>query len=310
MSEESTKPAARRTPGWLIPVLIGLSGLVIIGAVGGYVSWRRHPAPPPAPGAASDAASMIAGLKKETRASPDYVEGWRLLGSLYMQTGQPREAVKAYGKAEALRPDVAEYPSARGEAMTEAADGTVSARAKAEFEKALALDPADPRARYFLALAREQGGDGAGAIDDWIALIKDAPPGAPYVAQVRADVERVAARDGIDVAARLPAGPQGPALSGVPQAGPSAAEVAAASVLPKAQQDAMITKMVDGLAARLKTDPHDPQGWAQLIRSRMVLNEPDLAAQALREGLAALADSPAEQAALRASARDLGVPGA
>jgi UDP-N-acetylglucosamine:LPS N-acetylglucosamine transferase len=41
-----------------------------------------------------------------------------------------------------------------------------------------------------------------------------------------------------------------------------------------------------------------------------VLNEPQLAAEALRSGLAAFRDDPATQARLRDAAQGLGVPGA
>jgi hypothetical protein len=45
------------------------------------------------------------------------------------------------------------------------------------------------------------------------------------------------------------------------------------------------------------------------MRSRMVLNEPQLAAEALRSGLAAFPDDRATQARLREAAQSLGVPG-
>lgn len=36
-----------------------------------------------------------------------------------------------------------------------------------------------------------------------------------------------------------------------------------------------INAMVEGLAERLKADPDNPQGWARLIRSRIVLGDMD-----------------------------------
>jgi len=36
-----------------------------------------------------------------------------------------------------------------------------------------------------------------------------------------------------------------------------------------------INAMVEGLAERLKSDPDNPQGWARLIRSRIVLGDMD-----------------------------------
>jgi hypothetical protein len=45
------------------------------------------------------------------------------------------------------------------------------------------------------------------------------------------------------------------------------------------------------------------------MRSRMVLNEPEAAAEALRSALAAFAGDAATQQRLRTAAQELGVPG-
>jgi cytochrome c-type biogenesis protein CcmH len=63
------------------------------------------------------------------------------------------------------------------------------------------------------------------------------------------------------------------------------------------------------LAARLKAQPRDASGWIRLIRSRMVLGDPEAARSALEDSLSAFADSPPAQAKLRAAAMSMGVPG-
>ena len=57
-------------------------------------------------------------------------------------------------------------------------------------------------------------------------------------------------------------------------AGPAAAGIAA---LPPEQQKAAIRGMVDGLAARLAQNGHDPEGWLRLVRAYTVLGETDKA---------------------------------
>jgi len=69
----------------------------------------------------------------------------------------------------------------------------------------------------------------------------------------------------------------------------------------------MVRAMVDGLAARLRQNPRDADGWIRLMRSRMVLNDPAAARAALRSGLAAFAGDAAVQARLRDAARELGI---
>jgi cytochrome c-type biogenesis protein CcmH len=121
---------------------------------------------------------------------------------------------------------------------------------------------------------------------DWVALIKSAPPDAPWLADMRDFVGRVAAERGVDLSAELgaPAPPSG--------------------------QAAMIRGMVDQLAARLKAQPRDADGWIRLMRSRMVLGEPAAASAALRDGLAAFDDSAPSQSRLREAAKAMGVSGA
>lgn len=65
--------------------------------------------------------------------------------------------------------------------------------------------------------------------------------------------------------------------------------------------------MVDGLAARLEQSPRDAEGWIKLMRSRVLLSEPDQAKQALERALAIFADAPQERSQIAAAARELGV---
>ena len=58
-----------------------------------------------------------------------------------------------------------------GEAEMAAADGIVTAEARADFDRALANSPGLPMARFYLALAAEQGGDTAKAIEAYQSLL-------------------------------------------------------------------------------------------------------------------------------------------
>jgi cytochrome c-type biogenesis protein CcmH len=249
---------------------------------------------------------MIAGLETRLQQQPGDAQGWQMLGWSYMRTQRPADAAKAYGHAVALDPGNVEYLSAQGEAMVQA-EGKVSGDAAALFHRALKGDPADPRARYFLAIYRDQQGDHAGAINDFVALLKSAPPDAPWAAQVRGYVEDLAKEQHIDISSRLPPVPAAPA-SNAP--GPDSAQVAAASQMTDAERQAMIHSMVDKLATALKANPHDSGGWVRLMRARMVLGEKDQAAAAYQDARKAFAGTPAAQAVLQDAAKSLGVPGA
>lgn len=152
--------------------------------------------------------AMVSALEAQVRETPDDPAMLSTLGQAYAETGRYAEAAEVFGRASLLAPDNAALPSARGEALVQAAGGRVTEAAETAFRAAVALDPGDARARYFLALRKDQTGDRDGAMDDWIALLNSAPPDAPWLPQVRGFVEQVAAERGIDISDRLnpPAG--------------------------------------------------------------------------------------------------------
>ena len=236
---------------------------------------------------------MIARLADRLKRSPDDPEGWRMLGWSYFNTERFAQAASAYAKAIELNPKSADYRSSRGEALVRAADGRVTDTAKTAFAEALRLDPTDPRARFFLGLAKEQAGDKQAALDDWIALLNENDSNDPWVGDLRQRITELGQETGVDVAQRLsraPAAPnagllgmlqqqeQAPADPGaaVPNAaaanaalgkgGPTAEDVRNAQAMQPADRMAMIQAMVDRLASRLDQSPHDVDGWIRLMR--------------------------------------------
>ena len=65
--------------------------------------------------------------------------------------------------------------------------------------------------------------------------------------------------------------------------------------------------MVDGLASRLESSPHDVDGWARLMRSRVVLGEREVAATAFRKALEVFKDDQAASGKITAAAIALGL---
>ena len=293
-----SKPLSDKT---LLKLALGLAAVVALASAGLYATMGRPDLADGAPAAAGpeDVTALIGQLEAKMAQSPNDPEGWRMLGWSYHQTGRFADAATAYGRAAALDPGNAEHLSAQGESLVQAANGTVTPAALGVFNAALAADPADPRARYFVAVHKDQGGDHKGAMDDWIALLNDAPAGAPWAAEVRDFVQRTAAERGLDISGRLPAAP-----------GPTQEQMAAAQQMPQADQQAMIRGMVEGLDAKLRANPADADGWVRLMRARIVLGETDKAAAAYRDARKAFADDPAQLSALAKSARELGVTGA
>lgn len=237
-----------------------------------------------------------------TRERPTDPEAWKTLGLARFDAQDFAAATAAFERATTLAPDRADLWSALGEArVMDSARDPMPAPALAAFRKAIALDPRDPRSRYFLAVQRDLSGDHQGAIDDWFALLRDTPPGAPWEQDLRRTIAQVGKINGIDVTAKL-----GAITAPVPpQAGPDAAQLRAAAALPPSEQAAMAQAMVARLEAKLKADPANVDGWIMLMRSRITLGEPSKASAALAAGIAA---NPGVAARLRAEAEGLGVP--
>jgi cytochrome c-type biogenesis protein CcmH len=115
-------------------------------------------------------------------ADEDNVTADQLAEMARAQLGQDRvaEAAQSLTRATAKAPHRADLRSLLGEAQVAIADGKVSEDARRSFRGALTLDARDPRARFYLGLARVQDGDLKGAIEDWLALEADSPPEAPW----------------------------------------------------------------------------------------------------------------------------------
>jgi cytochrome c-type biogenesis protein CcmH len=65
--------------------------------------------------------------------------------------------------------------------------------------------------------------------------------------------------------------------------------------------------MVDGLADRLESSPRDVEGWTLLMRSRVVLDESEVAATAFRKALEVFKDDSAASDKITAAAIELGL---
>lgn len=131
---------------------------------------------------------LVARLEAQLKEEPDDATGWRLIAPVYMQLGRYGDAINAFGTIMQLEGRDADALAGLGEALTLSSDGMVPPPARQAFEAALREDPAHPRARFYVALAKAQRGDVAEALAEWKVLLSEAPEGAPWVAAVEAQV--------------------------------------------------------------------------------------------------------------------------
>jgi cytochrome c-type biogenesis protein CcmH len=293
---------------------LAAAGLIALAAVGIAVARSEGDSETAVPAAvnARQAASvedLIPQFEERLRQDPDNDQGWFALGRLYRDSGRFPDAELAFRRATELRPDNADYAGYLGETLLLLSGRNPPPEAERLFRRALELQPGNPQALYYLATLRDMRGDHRGALDELIALLRTAPPDAPWEPQVRNAALTIARTNGIDLANRLPPPPGGSAATAaIP--GPTREQMEAARAIPPGRQSEMVKGMVERLAERLRSNPRDADRWIMLMRSRMVLNEPRAAAEALRSGLAAFEGDAAAQQRLRSAAEALGVPAA
>ena len=137
--------------------------------------------------------ALVVRIERRLKAQPDDLQGWELIAPTYLRLGRYDDAAGAWTRAMILDGATAERLAARGEARVLAAEGRVTAGARADFEKAVALDAVEPRAQYFLGLADYDDGRRDAALGRWKALLAEAPEDAAWTAAVEARIAAVEA---------------------------------------------------------------------------------------------------------------------
>ena len=148
-----------------------------------------------------DLASLANRLKKRLEKDTDSVEGWQLLARTYMTMGKFAEAVPTFERLMALRPGDAGTYAAYAEAITLAANGSVTPKSRAAFEQALSKDAEEPTSRFYLGLADWQSGEYQQAYDRWISLMGDTRADAPWAEVLQQRLTEASEKLGLDVAA-------------------------------------------------------------------------------------------------------------
>lgn len=159
-------------------------------------------------------AEAVAELRAELERNPQQPEGWALLARSLSVQGDHAGARDAYARAQALVPD---EPAL----MVELAQASAQAHPRNLFEdealtlleRAVALQPSNQRARWFIGVAQRQRGRDAEAAATWEALLPDVDPST--AASLRTQIAEARAAAGLPSAA-------GPATAGADAATPAA----------------------------------------------------------------------------------------
>jgi cytochrome c-type biogenesis protein CcmH len=245
----------------------------------------------------ADFAELMEKLRAAVADRPDDAQGLELLAANEARLGNLAAARIALENLLRVKGDsaTADDHAALAEVMIMATGGLVSPEAEAALTEALTLDPANPTARYYYGLMAAQVARFDRTFALWKPLLDQGPPDAPWIAPIRAQIEDVAARAGVEFT--LPdAAP-----------GPDADAIAAAQDMTPEDRQAMIEGMVAQLGDRLATEGGTVEDWARLISSLATLNRKDEAATIYAEALTKFDGSPSQQSFLREAALNAGL---
>jgi cytochrome c-type biogenesis protein CcmH len=294
-ADSERKPAIRSSLGWRrAAAVVALAGLPIV-AIATYLplgSPRLGDFPlamrSREPDRTQSLDNLVAQVEQHLEKNPTDGRGWNVLAPVLARLGRYDDAVRAYRNSLTYNGESAERRADLGEAIAAAAGGVVTTQAKAEFERAIALNADDVKASYFLGLAAEQDGRTADAGSIWRAMLAKAPADAPWRPLVQAALARVD-------------GSVAPALSND--------TMAAAKEMSEGDRSAMIRGMVDRLATRLKQNGDDVEGWLRLVRAYMVMGDRDKAKSALTDARQAVANDAERLRQLNEGLKNLGLDG-
>jgi len=225
--------------------------------------------------------ALVARVEARLREHPEEGEGWEVIAPVYMGWRRYGDAAQAYAQAIRLLGPSAKRLSGQGQAVVLSNNGVVTEDARSALERAFTLDPTLIEPRILLAIAKEQDGQFQAAIEDWRALLSKADGDAPWREMVEKRIALAEAHlAGKPLAEAETAAP--PQTGAQSQNGPSASDIAAAQNMSPAERQAMVERMVQGLAARLDQDGSDLPGWLKLVRAYSVLDRKDDALKALQ----------------------------
>jgi len=242
------------------------------------------------PDATQPLENLVAQVERHLEQNPNDGRGWTVLAPVLARIGRFDDAVRAFRNSITYAGESADRRADLGEVMTAAAGGVVTAEAKAEFERALALNAEETKASYYLGLAAEQDGRNADAAAIWHAMLDKAPADAPWRPLVQEALTRVGG-----------GGTEAPALSDK--------TISAAKNMSENDRTAMIRGMVDRLATRLKQNGEDVDGWLRLVRAYLVMGDEEKARRAGADARQAVGSDAERLRLLNEGLKNLGFDG-
>jgi cytochrome c-type biogenesis protein CcmH len=157
-----------------------LAGVVVMAAAAGlyplWSNWDWHTVVATKPPVDPQVLEMVAKLERHMKDAPDDLKGWLLLGQSDLALERADGAIDAYEHAQRVDPKNVEAMLGLGEALSLRAGGDVIPPAGDLFERAIALEPDNPKALLYSGFGAATRGDRATARQRWLKLKGLHPP--------------------------------------------------------------------------------------------------------------------------------------
>ena len=239
-------------------LLAGLGVFALVFAAAGY-AWLGNPAAlAVAPGVQASAKAVEGGgdisraqfeamaerLAERLKAKPDDAEGWSMLGRSYSVLEMFPQALTAFQRVIALRPDDAQGYVDYADALGMTQGRKLAGEPEKLIARALQLDPDNVKALSLSGTLALDRGDAAGAAQLWAHALQKTEPGSEMAQRLQG---------AIDDARQRAAGPPAPALAAAAQA-PAAAPAALAAPAAAAGSVQVRISLAPALAAMASPD--------------------------------------------------------
>ena len=193
----NSAPINARSTAYLLGFGLPLVAIIFYLKVG-EPNLISNPAPVGAPPAAESAAppertqaqieANVAKLAERLKSNPNDPQGWTMLARSYSSMEKYSDAVNAYAKATELNPKdadlLAEYAFVTGMAGGKSLEGKPTEL----INRALKVDPENPKALQLEGSAAFQAKDYNKAIDYWQRVLKKVPPGSEVAETINARI--------------------------------------------------------------------------------------------------------------------------
>lgn len=135
--------------------------------------------------------TAVTRLESELARNPAQPDGWRLLADAYRAEGRSADVARAYAQALRYAPQDPDLLAQAAEARAIAApERRFDAEAIAMLRRALEIQPAHQRSRWFLGVAQRQSGNAADAAATWEPLLANVDPATANALKTQIDNAR------------------------------------------------------------------------------------------------------------------------